>query len=304
MTSGAVKHFGTRTFRTIGEFFQWGESELKMLESVESRADIERILEYVTGQNRSWLYLNRDKPLSGEEQRKAESLIALRSERMPLAYLLSEWHFWNEALFVNQSCLIPRQETETVIETVVGESGIHREADFLFWDCGCGSGSIGIALLREYPNSFGVFSDISEEALEVTRKNLLRYELTARAETLQGDLFEAMHRRVKRTAEPIQLLVSNPPYIPSGEVSGLQPEVLWEPRVALDGGLDGLFFYRRFAAESHRVLAPEAFIALELGAQQAEAATAIFKESGFYTDIQTHNDLLKIERVISARVHG
>ncbi len=192
----------------INSLLEWGRRELAGLGPEESKASAERLLEEVLGFERTFLYLKAGERVSKKRAGVYCRLILKRKTRVPAAYLLQKAYFWNEVLEVRSSCLIPRPETEILVETFIRHSGIQKQSSFIFLDLGTGTGAIGIALLRHFPRACGTFSDISRSALRVTKRNLKHYRLLSRAEIVCSDLFEKFLKKKRRW----DAVLSNPPY--------------------------------------------------------------------------------------------
>ena len=292
----------------LSDLLSWGMQELKALGPLEARVNAERLLEEITGLARHEIY-------SGETDettdRKFRRLVGQRKKRIPLAYLVGKAYFWNETLEVEPGCLIPRPETETLVERFIEKSGFPANGQFQFLDSGCGSGAIGIALLRHFPNAEAVFCDISEKALEVTRRNLKRYGLSTRAQVVKSDLFENLTgpgpiEKNRMGPGPVSAkwdaILSNPPYLGASDWKVLEPEILFEPREALDGGNDGLGFYRRIAREAGPFLRREGRLVLEAGIFQAEKISDLLSQTKLFREIQIFKDSIGIDRVVMARL--
>ena len=189
---------------------------------------------------------------SPDEAAKIEAVISRREKGEPLQYILGEADFWGRDFAVGEGVLIPRHDTETLI-TAVMKHFAHDEA-FTFIDWGTGSGCIGVTLLMEFPNAYGYLVEASPDAVNYARKNISRYDLAGRA-TILNDM---------NSINECRLIISNPPYIPSGEISGLMRTVRdFEPHYALDGGEDGLSCYRQIFREAERVKCE--YVILEIG---------------------------------------
>ena len=278
---------------TLGGLLLWGRKALGALGRAEASSSAERILSGITGHSRTVLYLESKSKASGLLVRRFQSLIKRRKNREPVAYLLGKAHFWEETLAVGEGCLIPRPETETLVEKFIRESGFKKGDVFPLLDLGSGSGAIGIALLRIFPNATATFSDISEQALKVTRQNIRSYELQRRSEIVLSNLFKGLQGRKWRA------ILSNPPYFSGADWRNVQPEILKEPRRALDGGRDGLDFYRRIAREAPLHLEAGGWLAMECGMGQARKITAWFERD--FTGLKVFCDDAGIERVLIAR---
>jgi len=229
-----------------------------------------------------------DRQPSAEEAAAFQAMIDRRAAREPLAYITGRKEFWSLDLKVGPGVLVPRPDTETLVETALSLFP-DRSAPLAIADLGTGSGAILIAALKEFPQARGVGYERSPDALGYARSNLEAHGLTARAQIL-GDDWSGV------PVAGFDLVLSNPPYIPTAEIDALEPEVrLYEPRAALDGGPDGLDSYRSLAGILSRLLRPGANALLELGQGQFGAAEPLFQ------DLQTHPpvpDLAGIPRVL------
>lgn len=247
---------------------------------LEKGADVARI-EIITDPRRA---------LTQAQVDAVETLVARRLKREPVAHIVGYKAFWTLNLRVSRDVLIPRPETELLVEAALAMIAPDQEARVL--DLGVGSGAILLSVLNDRPNARGVGVDASEAALLVARANAEALGLGDRIELRQGDWCAGL-------AESFDLVLSNPPYIPTGDIDGLQPEVSQhEPRLALDGGPDGLDAYRTIIAQLPKVLRPGGALALEVGAGQADAVAALATAAGL--NILPHKaDLAGIDRVVS-----
>ena len=280
------------------ELIAWGRAELSRADIEEAQEECERILIKLLGCSRSGIYLEEHELGVSGVRNRFLTLIEKRIQRIPLAYLLKEADFWQETLYVDERCLIPRPETEILVEQILKAFGDDLEKSFSFLDIGTGSGAIAVALLRALKNAKGTLLDISGEALEVVRENLKRYALEDQARLVRGDLFEPFSGN-----EKWDLIVSNPPYLAEADWKDVQEELKFEPRKALDGGQDGLDFYRRIIAGAKDHLTPGGLLAFEMGQGQSEKVSKWLQTAG-YDNIQRFNDHLHIERVVTARRHS
>ena len=225
-------------------------------------------------------------------------LTARRVRREPMAYILGEREFWGLPFKVSPAVLIPRPDSETVIETVL-DLLPDRSRQLRILDLGLGSGCLLLTLLREYPQATGVGIDASEAALAIAQANADALGVAARARLQAGDWRQAGW--TSSLEEPFDLLVSNPPYIESATVEGLMPEVsAHEPRLALDGGADGLAAYRLIAAAAPRLVATGGWAVVEGGEGQAPDIAALFAAAGF-TPRPARQDLGGVDRVVPAQ---
>jgi release factor glutamine methyltransferase len=214
--------------------------------------------------------------LASEEIDAIASVAARRLRREPVARIVGMKEFWSLPFTVNAATLVPRPETETVVEAALAavDAGGGRSRPLRVLDIGTGSGALLLALLAELPNASGIGTDISIAALQVARCNATRNRLSARTRFVACDVAQAL-------SGPFDLVVSNPPYVARDSIAQLAPGVRdYEPHVALDGGADGLDAYRAIAAQVPRVLASHGQLSLELGAGQSAAVAAILAEQG------------------------
>ncbi len=255
----------------------------------EADLDAWLLLEYVTGISRAQALADPELEISGPQAECYENYIEKRSQRIPLQQITGEQEFFGLSFFVNEQVLIPRQDTEILVEEAL--AFLHPGMKIL--DIGTGSGCILLSLLHEAGGEVsGTGTDISRAALEVAQENSGRLHLEA--DFLESDLFQNID-------ETYDLIVSNPPYIPTADIEDLQEEVrLHDPRPALDGGADGLTLIRKIIRESPAYLNPGGALLLEIGCGQGEAAAACMADAGF-TDIRIKKDLADLDRVVSGR---
>lgn len=245
--------------------------------------------------DRARLIAQSDRILEAREINVISALAARRLKREPVSRILGQKEFWSIALAITPDVLVPRPETETVVEGAldfVVRGGLRMEK-LRILDIGTGSGALLLALLRELPNATGTGTDISTGALKVARENAARCGVEGRCTFVVCDIASVVEG-------PFDLLVSNPPYIAHDEITSLAPEVKnYDPTVALDGGDDGLAAYRAIAADAKRLLAPGARMFVELGAGQEAAVRDLFTNVGLIAGI-VRPDLAGIPRVLGA----
>ena len=233
-----------------------------------------------------------EEPTDGQRAAFRE-LVRQRSEHWPTAYLTGHREFYMLAMEVSPAVLIPRPDTETLVLAVLGELKAKPSATIL--DLGTGSGCIAVSLAKHAPGARVTAVDVSPDALIVAKRNAATHAVEGRVSFLQGDLFAPVSGR-------FDVIASNPPYIAPGEFASLSPEVRdHEPRIALDGGPDGLNFYRRIAAGAGAFLAPGGVVFVEIGSTQDESVRAIFAAAG-YAVSPTIRDAGKRPRVIQAHL--
>lgn len=306
-----------RISRIYKDVYEAGREALQEAGIDEAALDARFLLEYVCGTDRNTLLVHGDRAVSEEECGGYQELIAKRASRIPLQHLTGEQDFMGLTFLVNKNVLVPRQDTEVLVEEVM--KNLHDGMRIL--DLCTGSGCILLSLLHYSNDCTGVGVDLSAEALAVARENYERLR-TARPEMearfLEGDLFAALPSEIenapdgeeaatKKTGvsrERFDIIVSNPPYIETDVMSTLMPEVReHEPRMALDGGADGLVFYRRIAQEAGRHLNGGGMLFFEIGCEQADAVREIMEEAGF-REIQVVKDFAGLDRVISGSWFG
>jgi release factor glutamine methyltransferase len=253
------------------------------------RVDAEHLLAQVLGCTRTRLYAHGERPLSAEEQRALEALVRRRESREPLAYILGSWGFRRLTLRVDSRVLVPRPETEVVVERCLALlHGVDRP-DVL--DVGVGSGAIALAIADEHPSAQVVGIDSSEDALAVARENAQELALAERVR------FERADAGAGLGAAAWDLVVSNPPYVEPGEIDGLEPEVRdWEPRAALVG--QGVT--ETVARAAHRALRPGAWLVLEAADGHADGVAKLLERIGF-GEVSVSQDLAGRERVVEGR---
>ena len=250
------------------------------------QSDALLLLEYVSGYSHSEIRLRYHETIPEDVAERFEELLEFRRQHIPVQYITGQQNFMGFELTVTPDVLIPRPETELLAERV-----IHACEGKAVLDLCTGSGCIAIAVRCLGKAKRVAASDISEEALAVAMKNAKVHG--AEIEFRQGDLFDAWTER-------FDIIVSNPPYIPTAEIAGLMPEVReYEPHLALDGTEDGLLFYRRIAAECKGYLNPGGRVFLEIGCEQGEAVTALFCKAGF-ANVQVYQDYAGLDRMVEA----
>ena len=274
---------------TILEVLRWTAGRFERQGVATARLDAELLATRAFSRTRVELYTCFDQPLGEEELAAYRGLVQRRTAGEPVAYILGRKEFWSLDLEVDPRVLIPRPDTETLVEQALEILGT-KASPVRVADVGTGSGALALAIKKERPADDVVAVDISEDALSVARSNGTRLGLDVRF--VQGDLVAPL-----ASLGPFDLVVSNPPYVQSADIATLAPEVRCEPHLALDGGPDGLDVVRRLARDARAVLAPAGALAMEIGADQAAAVRAILQGFGF-TRVGGRRDLAGIERVV------
>ena len=251
------------------------------------------LLAAATGRERAALMAGAPETLNAVQRARLAELVRRRRAREPLAYILGEKEFWSLRFEVAPAVLIPRPETETVVEAVLAQV-CDRDQPFRLLDLGTGSGCLLLALLSELPHATGLGVDDSAAALAIARRNAERLGLAARAEFRPGRWGAGLRER-------FDVIVSNPPYVAELDWEALQPEIRqFEPRAALVAGADGLAAYRALAPDCARLLAPGGVCALEIGLNQGDAVAALLAAQGLVV-VERRRDLAGIERCVIAR---
>lgn len=261
------------------------------------RLDAEVLLAHVLQTERIMLYVHHDRPLEPDEVAAYRALIGRRGRREPVAYLTGVKEFYGRPFRVDPAVLIPRPETEHLVETAVAFAG-ERQA-LRGWDVGTGSGILAVTLACEIPESQWIATDLSAAALAVARENAERHGVAGRIRFVEGDLFAG-----GESDGAWDLIVSNPPYLTAQEMAALPPEVRYEPSLALDGGPDGMAVIRRLIEEGWRFLRPGGLLALEIGAGQAEACCRLVAATGRYEAVRVTRDHAGHPRVLSCLRRG
>ncbi len=256
------------------------------------RLDAELLAAHAFGLSRVELYTQFDRPLRPEELDAFRDLVKRRQAGEPVAYLSGKKEFWSLALAVDRRVLVPRPDTETLVEEALER--LPEDAAIRVVDVGTGSGAIAVVLATSRPKAVVFATDVSTDALAVATANARR--LGAAITFRQGDLLRAMEGEA-----PFDLIVANLPYVPSGDLPGLAPDLASEPALALDGGCDGLDVVRRLVAQAPRHLCPGGWLMLEIGAGQAAATIDLLQVAGF-GEVGTRRDLGAIERVVRGRM--
>lgn len=272
------------------EALRWAVMKLQQ-ERIESASlDARILLEYVLGVNREQLLFSLELPITTEQYDRFAALVEKRVKRQPVSKIIGKREFWGINFAVNENTLDPRPDSETLIEYVL-ERIENRDAALRILDLGTGTGCLLLSLLSELPAAKGIGVDASEEALTVAKENAAALGLTERTDFVPGDWCSKLEGK-------FDIIISNPPYIPTAEISALEPEVAeFDPILALDGGADGLNCYRKIMKQLPDMLAKDGFAAFEIGMGQQNGLGAIANENGFEIT-GSKNDLSGIARCL------
>lgn len=259
-----------------------------------AQLDAEALLEYTLGVDRTYVIAHSERRLDEDELVRYHNLLARREKREPLPYITGKKEFWSLEFEVTPAVLIPRPETEILVDNAVARL---KGRPVLAVDIGVGSGAIAVALAKELPDAHVFATELSSEAMKVATANVVKHQVDDRVTLLPGNLLEPLEGAVD---QPLDAVVSNPPYIPSDKLDTLQPEVAkYEPRQALDGGPDGLKFHRLILDDARRFVKDGGCVILEIGFDQGAAVTELAKEFG-YRDVEIAKDLAVLDRVLIA----
>jgi release factor glutamine methyltransferase len=279
---------------TVRRIVAWMQADFERRGIDTPRLDADLLVAHALGVKRLALFLDPDRPLIEAELTAIRALVERRRAREPIAYILGEREFYGRGFVVTRDVLIPRPDTETLVDAALAFLREHKLVGPVVDLC-TGSGAVALTLAAECPDRQLVATDISAAALAIARKNTDKLGLGERVSLRQGDLFGALE-----SSERFVCITINPPYIGADELPTLDADVRsFEPHLALDAGTDALSFYRRIADDAGRHLVPGGALLVEVGMGQAEAVRALFVQAGF-RDVRATRDLGGIDRVVSA----
>lgn len=286
----------SRDVWTISSLLNWTINYFKSKGIESARLDAEVLLSHILGQKRIYLYVHFDEPMEQKELARFREVVAKRARHIPVAYILGEREFMGLNFKVTSDTLIPRPDTEILVENVITKVK-EKFADknlYNIIDIGTGSGAIILSLLKNLPKAQGTTVDISAKAIDVAKQNAVNLEVKDRCQFFVGDLFAPVK------GKKFDIIVSNPPYIPQKDIETLEIDVKeYEPLSALTDNGNGLSFYQRLLSEGKSYLLDEGMIALEIGIYQAEPVMDLAKKYG-WKDIEIIKDYAGIDRVVLA----
>jgi release factor glutamine methyltransferase len=285
---------------TVLRLMRWSGEYLEGKGIERGRLEAEHLLAGALGVGRLQLYLQFDRPLSAEDLDRFRPLLRRRADREPVQYILGRAAFRELDLKVDRRVLIPRPETEVLVDEVLEWARAGAREDLSVVDLGTGSGAIALSLAAEGPFTRIVATDASADALVVAGANASAAGLEDRVEFREGSLFDAL-----AADERFDVVVSNPPYVTEAELETLEPEVrIWEPAQALAGGVDGMAVVRAIVEGAAGHLSPGGLLALEVGAAQASSVVGRLEVEGGYEDVRVRRDFTGRERMVLARRAG
>ena len=276
----------------IKDIINYGVAMIKNTESpsLETQMMIAKVIE----KDRLYIMLNLEEDIDESKVEIIKTMIDKRKSSYPLQYILGEREFWGMDFKVSEGVLIPRQDTEILIEETLKKLKDNKhKSNLKGFEIGVGSGIISITLLKEIETLTMIGVDINDKAIELTKANALKHEVSDRLCILNSNLFEKINKE-----NQFDFIISNPPYIETKVIDSLKEDIKkHEPKLALDGGEDGLDFYRAIIEQSKSYISPEGFIAFEIGYNQAEAVKKIFVKNG-YPNVTVAKDLAGFDRVV------
>jgi len=274
----------------IKEALIFGIEKLKTNRTESFLLDARLLLEFSLNISHEQIILNPDKELTNKEFEHYKTLLKRRLKGEPISHILGKRSFWNYEFTISKDVLDPRPDSEVLIESVL-KLFPNKKIKLHILELGVGSGCLIITLLKEFQNATGIAVDISPKALKIVKRNADNLKVKTRLNLIESNWFNKIN-------DKFDLIISNPPYIPSKQIKTLQTEVKdYEPTLALDGGKDGLDYYRKIAQQSPNFLNNNGHIVLEVGQNQYKDIIEIFKKKGFFVEFYK-KDLANIERVI------
>lgn len=286
---------------TINELIKKGINEIEKGDFNNPLLDVQLLMCYTLNVDRLYIYTHGNDILEEQHVDKFFKLVNIRKSGYPLQYILKKQEFMGLDFFVDEGVLVPRPDTEVLVEKIIDivEKGYFKDNESLnILDIGTGSGAITLSLAHYIKNSLLYSVDISKKALEIANENMMNLGLENRVKLLEGDLLDKLDSSL---IDKFNIIVSNPPYIPSKDIDDLQIEVSkYEPRLALDGGLDGLDFYKRIIDKAPLYLKENGLLAFEIGYNQAKELKNLLSKSRGFRDIEVIKDLGGNDRVVIA----
>ncbi len=283
---------------TIQKLLNWVTEYLKNKGVDSPRLSAELLLSHVLELKRIELYTQFDKPVLKPQLDILHNLVKRAGEHEPIAYLTGKSEFYSLEFIITKDCLIPRTETELLVERAV-EFLRKRSGEQLVCDLCAGCGCIAIAIAKNFPDAKIIATDISDGALAIAEQNIEKHKLNERIKLLHGDLFEPLIPQLDLCK--FDLIVCNPPYVASAEYQTLDKNVRhFEPKIALEAGADGLDVYRRIAVQVQAFLKEDSAIMLEIGYRQADEVTKLLEKTKLFSRVSVQKDYQNNDRIVSA----
>lgn len=276
----------------IKELINYGKKLLVENEIQDSTIITKTLAEYILKMDRMQIVINEEKEI--DEREKTRYYLALIEiiQGMPIQYITNKQEFMNLEFYVDENVLIPQPDTEILVEEVINIAKQKKE-DIQILDICAGSGAIGIAISKNIENAHITMSDISTDALQIAKKNSEKYISLSKVEFVESNMFESI-------TDKYDVIVSNPPYIQTSVIETLSKNVQKEPILALDGGKDGLSFYKILANEAYKFLNNEGYLCMEIGYDQKEEVIKLLNNTGKYKEIYSKKDLAGNDRIVVA----
>ena len=288
-------------FKTIGQTLKWVSKLFKSVEIINPERETELLLSYFLKMNRSEIYLNSNRALKNKEKKQLENMIQERIRKIPLQYITKHQEFMGMDFLVEKGVLIPRPETEILVERVIERLKKRKSSSHIkIVDLGTGTGIIAISI-AEFIKDITIYAtDISKKSLQVALKNAQKHNCENKIIFLQGDLFGPFQGKIEKNS--LDVIISNPPYVNLDDFKSLPSEIKDnEPEIALYGGVDGIDCYRKIIKGSPKFLKRDGFIALEVGVDQVKIIKElILKENNYRKNVEIFKDYSGIERVVIA----
>ncbi len=282
--------------QTILEILTKGAAFLKKNGIEKGRFEMECMVAHVLKMNRMDLYINFEQPLNKDKVDTLRDWTQRRAKREPLQHILGEVSFYNQNFICDKRGLVPRPETEELVELTINE--LKDKTPQTILDVGCGSGVIGLSLANEYPESKVTCIDLSQDALNLAQENAKKLELEG-IKFINSDLFSTLSVEKGEDTQKYDLIIANLPYVPQTDKPLLTPEVLNDPEMALFGGEDGMDIVKQFCSQVADYLTESAIVALEVGYNQGQETAQLLEQAGF-TQVEVHSDLNKQPRFVIA----
>ncbi len=288
---------------TLHEILTDAAVQLRAAGIMDPKRDAELLLFHVLDENRMYLFMHKNDKVEEETAARYKAIIDKRASGIPVQYIIGTQDFMGLEFEVNENVLIPRQDTETLVELAI-ETAKSMSPDLSILDMCCGSGAIAVSMAYFFPQAKVTACDLSDGALEMTGRNAARNGVADRVTVQKSDMFAV---EIDGVMAPLQgrydMILSNPPYIASEVIGTLQTEVKdHEPMMALDGGADGLDFYRVIAEEAPERLKENGVLIMEIGHDQGQTVPQLLEKTGRFTDIQVIKDLPGLDRVVYAKL--
>ncbi len=284
----------------IGQALKWGENYLAQFSFEDPAVEAEAILEGIIEIPRTSLYLNREEQCSPDEETRFQELIKRRSQREPAAYLLGVKNFNGLDLKVNRSVLIPRPETELLVEEALGILRNEKSKEVRVLEIGTGSGCISIYLALSFNPAQMLATDISEEALVLAKDNAHNFKVSKNIQFMRSHIYDSLPTGAKGDFD---MIISNPPYIASSQFPNLDLDLAFEPRTALDGGEQGLDVIKPLVKNAPAYLRTNGTLIIEIGYDQGPRVKTLFEEAGF-SNIRIVPDLNHHDRIVLGKING